>query len=190
MRLTYSVTINGINLTHRHTFDIHNNGIPDIGTPFEEIEALNWNGTTQTLQDFVNSYVDLLKPLYHTTTEFQLFELWAYPTDGYDATYVSSYPLAENGTVTLAQSKPAGQLTHTYRTIAGGLMKMVYLESTIQRDTRIAFGASTGAESALMSFVSHPAQPFAARDDYRPFAPLNAIGGQNEAIYRKRYRQT
>jgi len=185
--LRFGYTVEGLSHTLRTSVTL--NQVPNAGTVFGQIEALTPSGATPFLSAWVEDFLtELGKQLNASVSTFGVVELWSYAPLSLDATFVSSYnPVAQptaNGAHNLAQ-----QTTYTWRTAEGGVMKMVLLESVNDMNTVNAYPTVFTNPTALMLMVSDPTQsPIIARDTSRPFSPLRMSNGQNESVFRKRYR--
>lgn len=189
-RLTYATTISGQQLSHKHQFNVRLSTTPAPGTPFDEISVLNWDASTQELGQMLTAYFAVLLPLIPDEAVLEVVELWHYPDGGSNAIYISAGGYGSTGT-NVGAPRAAGQATFTFRTLAGGLMKMVLMESSLAGDLRQSYGAvPAGIVKNYMDFIGGTEHAIAANDSFRPFAPIAFIPGQNEAVYRKRFRQS
>lgn len=185
--LRFSYTILSVDHTLRTSVTL--NQVPVAGTSFAQIEALTPSGSTPFLSAWVEDFLTELGKQFNTgATTFGVVELWSYAPLSLDATFVSSYsPIAQptsNSAYNLAQ-----QTTYTWRTVEGGILKIVLLESVNDFTTLNTYPTPFTNPTAFMTLVSDPtASPIIARDTSRPFSPLKMSNGQNESVFRKRYR--
>jgi hypothetical protein len=76
----------------------------------------------------------------------------------------------------------------TFRTLEGGLMKINIEEGNRASGISIAAGALTGTEADFVAYVVSDDGWFLGRDTSYPIAALYLHPGQNEAIFKARYR--
>lgn len=187
VRLNYTTVYATVPLDHIMTFDVKLDAEPEPGTPFDEVLVSDWNEASSPLDELITSLVGSLGVLFHTSSDFTTAELWKIPEGTFDATFLGAMSVATAG-LSSSPTVPAGQVTLTWRSIAGGIMKMVILEGINTEQGRYAYPTPASNWNALFDYISNIGQPFMARDNTRPFAPLRASGGQNEAVWRKRFR--
>lgn len=175
-------------ITHRHTFDVNVESIPEPGVPFDEIIVTRASGATTDLETVINEYVALLLPLFANTQTITLAELWYIPEGTTNAQFISAMPIAEVGT-SGNDENPAYQGTLTFRSVGGGVMRLQYMELPLASNLREPYPTGNAVLNNIFAYVIGLQSPFLARDNTRPFAAMNYSGGQNEALWRKRYRQ-
>lgn len=180
-----SYTCSGVQ--HKMRLNTHVAGDPAVGEDVANIDLTLRDLTTKNVDTAVTEWINLLKPFFHTTTTFDEYSIWNYVFQTFDRVFVTSAPIGISGTgtgsVTLAQ-----QDTFTFRTQEGGTMKIVLLESAGISKVRETY-ASLGAPSqAVFDYCTDSDGWILARDTSYPAAPLAKIGGENEALFRKRYR--
>jgi len=160
---------------------------PDPGVTFDEVHAVTKvSGNTQ-LDTAVDAFVALLLPHFCADTEIVNAELFACNPANFDRSWLSSYAIGEIGTHTGVYS-PANEKVHTYRTQEGGIMKLTMEETFIDFFDKRSLGAAGGYEAAVRDFIIGDTNWIIARDTSFPIAPLNLLYGQNEVIFRRRYR--
>lgn len=187
VRLNYTTVVATVPMDHTMTFDIKLDYEPEPGTPFSEILVSDWNETSSPLDALIDALLAELLPLYNLTTDFTSAELWKIPEGTYDATFLSVYGIGTPGESS-TNTSAAHQLTFTWRSTAGGIMKLVLIESISTEQGKYAYPTGSSTWNDVFAFVGSATRPFMARDNTRPFAPLRVSGGQNEAVWRRRYR--
>lgn len=175
-------------IEHRHTIDVNIQQPPDPGMPFSDVFAIRRNGTGDSLEVIVDEYVALLLALFSTTQTIARAELWYIPEGTTNGQYVSTYAIGEDG-VNPGDENPAYQGTLTFRSIGGSTMRIQLMEIPIASNLRQPYPTNNALVDNIFAYVAGPMSPFLARDNTPPFAPMNFSGGQNEALFRKRYRQ-
>lgn len=191
LRLFYTTTINSRPLAHRYTVDVN---IPspdavDPGTPFADISCENRNGSTQTLADATASIEAVVKPIYRPTTEFSRWELWRYPAEpSTNPAFVSALVLGVPGTAAAGVDLDAQQLTITYRTIGGNQARVQFMEHFITGNGYQTAPLTPAALQSLAALYIGLNQPFLGRDNTPMLAIIGCGLGQNEKLFRKRFR--
>ena len=163
------------------------------GDPFDTIVIKCADLATPFLDDVVEDWLALLAPLLAPTATFDFVELWKYPTEqSFESEFVSVYtPLVTEGTHAGA-AIPASQSIFTFRTLEGGIMKVAGMETSFSPGIRQSRSQMASALGALADYViggngSYGA-PFLGRDTSYPFATIAHFPGQNEALFKRRYR--
>lgn len=175
-------------IEHRHTMDVNVNNWPEPGTAFVDIFVERRDTTTSNLSTVVDEYVALLIPLFASSQTITRAELWHIPEGTTNGQYISSYSIAELGT-NGNDENPAYQGTLTFRSIGGSTMRVQLMEIPLASNLREPYPTGNALLNNIFAYVSGLTSPFLARDNTPPFAPMNYSGGQNEALWRKRYRQ-
>lgn len=175
-------------IEHRHTIDVNVNNWPEPGTEFDSVFVERRDSTTSSLEVIVDEYVALLLVLFAQTQTINRAELWHIPEGTTNGQYISSYPIGESGTNT-ADENPAYQGTLTFRSIGGSTMRVQLMELPLASNLREPYPTGNAMLNNIFAYVAGTTSGFLARDNTPPFAPMNYSGGQNEALWRKRYRQ-
>lgn len=189
LRYNYFTSPSGLPvLGHRHTIDVRLALEPEVGQSFNDISTQAHNGTTPTLQTVTVAWGDLIRALYPATADFGTVELWKYPSEGYDAQFVSVYTLGAPGTG-VGTMQPAQQFTMTLRSANGGIMRVQLMESVAGGEAVVSYPFPAGQGQNIANYLTGLTHPFVARDDSRPVGAIKYGTGQNEKLWRKRYRQ-
>lgn len=162
-------------------------GVPAVGTSPASINLLCADGTNKVLQTAVAEYGSLIANWLSTGDSVDSFDFYAYPTPNGARQYVTSGILNISGT----HANPAvlaHQQTFTFKTGEGNTMRTVLLETVIDGNVREAYSILTVPEQTYMDYVSADETWIMARDTSYPIVPLAMTGGQNEALFKKRYR--
>lgn len=192
LQLNYGTTISSRLIPHRHTVDVRIAiaDAPEAGDLFSDITLTNRNGSTQTLETFVLAYMAVLQPLWRPTTEFTTAELWQYlPEPSQDKTFIAVRTLSIPGSAPAGLDLEAQQLTMTFRSTSGGIMRIQLMEHSLAGNNVQTSPFTPASLNTLATFVTNPAQPFVARDNQHPITVIRAGLGQNEKLWRKRYRE-
>lgn len=161
---------------------------PTSPTDLSTLTFVTKGATTKTVPDGISEFFATLAPLYPSSVSFDSIELWQYAVDSYDASFIGAYGLTVAGT-SGGSINPASQITVTFRDTVGGILKIVMLE-TVSSDTTAQTGLSgAGSEvGAINTYATGNDSWLQSRRNGFPAAFLRASWTQNEAIYRKRYR--
>jgi hypothetical protein len=161
--------------------------IPDPGITFDEVHVVTKVSGNTLLDSAVDDLIDLLKLHFAADCEFVNAELYACNPWNFDRIWLGSYAIGVVGTHAGVYS-PASEKVHTYRTQEGGILKITLEETTIDFFAKTSLGAASSYEASLRDFIVSDANWILARDTSYPIAALNLLYGQNEVIFRRRYR--
>jgi len=173
-------------MEHRFTMDIDLDGTPTPGTPFSDIACLGRDGTPIILDDWADDLTAAWIDCYPATASLGRFELWKFDEGSLNGLYISTYEVGENGT-NVAGSYAASQATWTFRSLNGGVARFQLMESSFGGDAKSSppYGTIDGAVATLLTAET---SPMLARDNSYVFANIHFSQGQNEKLWRKRYR--
>ena len=194
IRIFYTCTATpGGALQHEMRLNMQLNADPDPGETFENISVVTGANLTVDLDVVVEEWLTTLAPVYSTSTSFDFVELWHYPTpQSFESEFVSVYsPTVDAGSAG-GNTVPASQGIYTFRTLEGGIMKVSTMETTHAPAARQTYPNMGGASQDIVDYVleggSIAGQRFLARDTSYPFASIAYFAGQNEALFKQRYR--
>lgn len=189
IRQFYTTTISTIALEHvmRLSVDLDTPIAP--GEDFANIFGTSPNGAVVSLATCIDRLLAVMAPFYApTTTVFGRTELWEYTPLTFDASFVSQYNSAvvpSGGTA----PTPAHYLIMTFRTLEGGIMRATLLEDSSSANNQELYPTNTAQVNDFMDEIINPDfSLYVGRDTSRPFSPLRVSRGQNEAVWRKRFR--
>lgn len=177
-------------LSHTAAFNVNLTSDPTPGTPFASIGVFDNQDDQVALSDRIDAFTTLYANFFTDETQFVSWTLWKNVLNSYERTYRASHvPNEAVGLNTGGPNVPAGQLVHSYRSAGGNIAKMMFLEGISTGNTQEALpttGMSIHADMA--NWVLGDDGIFIARDDTRLVAPLRLSRGQNERVFRKRFR--
>lgn len=160
-------------------------GSPAVGTLPTAVDIQKMGGSTAKLNIVANQIWEFYRLFWNTSILCSGYQLWRYVSGTLGKDFIST------GTVTNpagsgAGGVNAGQLTQTYRSANGGILKIVVLESNQSGDARITLVPSAvgNASQRLAAYVMSADNVILARDDAYPVNPLRDSRGQNEKIWR------
>jgi hypothetical protein len=186
VRLNYTVSASSVVLSHQQRLNVRISGTPTPGEIFPNIDALRRDDTPVALDEEVDDWVALLQPLFSNLTTFVNAELWKYEALSFESSFVGVYTIGLAGTSGTAQ--PAGQAIMTFRTNEGGIMKISLMECNIAPAVSVTYPNLSVAGKALADAVQFGTSPWLARDTSYPFAFIALHPGQNEVLFKKRFR--
>lgn len=191
IRLFYSVGLSSVTLTHSARYNLILSEDPDPGTSFGEITAVthDLDGTVGVvaLDTWIDTWVAAIDGMYAASCSIDYAELWAYEASSFEASFVSSYAIgvAGNGAGT---NQSAGQVIMTFRTREGGILKLNLMETNVASGVQISAAALTGTLGGIANIVAGDGNVWIGRDTSAPFAVIAAYPGQNEALFKRRFR--
>lgn len=187
--IEYNILVLGEN--HKLRFNCVALSSPAPGTAMTAINLQTKAGTPATAQACADNFWAQLRPFYHTGASLTGFTLWQYPiANSFSKSFVSSGVPTNPAGLSAVVPTQGGQFTLTMRTAAGGILKATLLETsvtTLIRSTLVANAAGTTSEKIAAYLLSTAAWQI-GRDDAFCIAPLYQVGGQNEAVFKMRYR--
>lgn len=190
LRIFYSVAIGGFaTLPHVARYNLRVDGNPAPGTAFADIDALRRDDSPFPLDSETDDWVDLIKGLWNSSAgnSIDYAELWKYTPESFDATFISTYPIAVTPTSAQANAN-AGQVIVTFRTSGGGVMKLNFMETILAAALPDTLPFANATLDAIADAVVAGTSPWLGRDGTYPFACIAAYAGQSEAIFKKRFR--
>jgi len=181
----FRYTTSGVQHTARYNCDV--TGTPVPGDLPSAIAVNLRNGSTLTLDVIIANWVLLLDSLFHTSTTFDDYTFWKYTPLTYDRTFITTASIGSSGTGT-NPTNLSHAIILTMRTIEGGVMKLNFMESLNVQISRLTYAASGPDVRAIFDFVTGLTNWVLARDTSYPIASIHSLGGENEAIFKKRNR--
>lgn len=160
-------------------------GSPTAGTLPTAIDVQKMGGGTAKLNVVANQIWEFYRLFWNNTILCSGYQLWKYVPGTLGKDFIST------GTVTNPAASGGGginaaQLTQTYRSANGGILKLVLLETNQSGDARITLvpNAAGTPSQKLAAYVMSADNVILARDDAYPVNPLRDSRGQNEKIWR------
>lgn len=189
LRLFYATTPAGEEeMTHRLTFDVLPDTPPSPGADIAAIECQTKGGALALLGTwYLDDFLPLLQACYPATANFFLLEMWQIPEGEYNGTFIGSLELSEVGTNGTG-STVAQQTTFTFRSIGGGIARLQLMESSFSGNLKQTPPFATATANNLTQFLNGNDSLMIARDNTPLNARLRQSDGQNEKLWRKRFR--
>lgn len=159
------------------------------GDPFEDITVERRAAAAIDLDVHTDAFVVLLKALLDADDcTIDYAELWEYASLSFDATYISSYTIGVAGTAT-GTAFAAAQAIYAFRTTEGGSMSVHLMESNTAAGVSQGYASMNAANKAFVDSFTHVTDAvFLGRDTSFPVAFTRLHPGQNEALFKKRFR--
>lgn len=186
-RLKYRTVASGFTRAHQHRMSVN---LDDPLTPGLALGAYDLVLRDASVQDaavFWANYMAVIQPLFHTSADFPVVELWRYTPGTFDAQFWAALALAVNGTSASA-AVVDGQSIITYRTSNGGTARTSLMEGIANPAATSAFPTSSAVVNTYAAFVTSSATPFVGRDNGFLIVPINWLPGTNEALTKGRIR--
>ena len=178
-------------IQHEARYNIRiSGGAPAPGTAFGSMTAALKGGGTLALNTYMDNWAILMKALMSNVANntIDYAELWDYPALSNNGSFVSAYTMNVAGTTALP-SLPAIQNMITFRTAEGGIMKLNFMEGWSGIGVIDTPPFAQAGFQAVADFVISANNAWLGADTSFPFAIKAMFPGQNEALFKKRYRQ-
>lgn len=189
VRLSYQTTSAAVALDHTQRLNCDLTAIPTPGDDFSNINLKTRGGiATPDLAAAMEAWLALIAERFFTSTTFGTIELWSYTPLTYDATFISAYSPTIAAGLSVTVTNPMMQEVMTFRTQEGGIMRVQLMEGVIATNERSPYPTLNADIDAIFDFVKSSVNWILARDTSYPFAALNHLGGQNEKLFRQRFR--
>jgi hypothetical protein len=177
-------------LTHHFAVNCDAIGSPPIGADPADVDMRTKSGTPVDLQTAADDLWDAVRGLYPTTTLCSQFVLWKYNGTNLDKTFISGGTLAAPNGSGVTAVVLSSQLICTYRSGAGHIGKLSFVETVLASSIKAPFGGGAIGETVgIKTYLLGGGNIVMARDRSFPVAALNELAGQNEKIFKRRNRQ-
>lgn len=178
----FGTPVNG----HKLRCNIMAQGSPVAGTPPASIDINLRGGATDDLQGVADTVWSYFRLLYASSVSAVSFTLWRWATNTAKDFISAGTPLLPAGsTGTITQS---WQTTLSFRSGAGGIAKLVFIESNQAGNQRSPLipNAAGSPTQRIAAFAISSGSPFQALDNAFLVAALRDSRGENEAIRNRR----
>lgn len=192
VEFVYRVTIGTVTLPHYLRVNCAVVGSPAPGTAMSTINVMTKAGTPASLNTSIQTFWNWYRYQLGTTVTVDAPSLFKYTPGTFEKTFIAAYDGAALGNGAGASGiGDSHQMTQSYRTANGGILKLTWLEDTngtlVNQATLVANAAGSN-DQRLAAYMLSSAAWIIARDDSFPVAPLKQSFGQNEAVFRQRHR--
>lgn len=180
------------NLTHHMRVNCIAVGAPVPGSTFASILLQTKGGGTVDALTATGNFWSFIRPLVSTTVTVAQVTLWKYLPGTFEKTFIAAREANLLAGTNVSTPRLAGEFTESFRSANGGMMYIRIEEhaenvGVFQRASLIANAGGSGTQQ-LAAYVVSSAGWMIARDDSFPVAPYSLLLGQNEAVFKKRYR--
>jgi hypothetical protein len=165
-------------------------GSPAPGSLPTAVDIQKMGGATAKLNVVANQIWGFIRTIYHTSISAVGYTLWRYVPGTLAKDFISAGALTTPAGTSGSPTTIAGQITLTFRSANGGVLKIVMLETVLGGDARITLIPNpVGIQAPLIaSYVLSADNVLLARDDAFPVAAMRDSRGQNERIWRDVFR--
>lgn len=189
VELLYSVNLSpGGAITHRQRLNCQVVADPAVGDPPSSISLVRRNTTNVLLNTAVADWTTLVRAAYNSAEASMVgYNFWKYTPGTFERTFITGEGLALAGTSATGSSNSRSDII-TFKTQEGGQMRLVFLESV---GTMLGIDNTPFANAqmeAIRAFVVGTTNWILARDTSYPVIAFNHLGGQNEKVFKMRYR--
>jgi len=176
-------------ITHRMNLNLSTRLTYPPGTDFSDVDVTCRDSSFQVLDTLVDEYVALLKPLFTGDTTIDRATLYNVEPESFVRTWVGEYAVGEVGTHAGVYT-PASEFIITFRTVEGGVLRFQMEEIIVTFYGRYSAASMTPgeADANMRDYYLAADSWILARDTSYPISAIYALYGQNERIFRIRYR--
>lgn len=175
------------NLTHVQRLNCDVTTTPDPGTDITTLELNTRDAGVVNLETALLAWIDLLAPFYNDTVVFNVATLWRNTPLSLERTFIGSYVIDVNGTSSSPTVK-AGQVIFTFRTLEGGVMRINLMEAINSTGKSVSRSSLGSGATPLAEFIESEDNWILGRDTSYPISGIAFHPGQNEYLFKKRYR--
>lgn len=188
VRYRYTPPVSGQQtLEHVQKLNCQLDSSPLPGSSLVGVNVITRSTLTTDLTAAVQGWLNLIRGLYATTTDFFACELWKYTAGTFDATFIAPIAASTQGTSGFA-NQANQQSIYTFRTQEGGLLRLTFMETFLLPGLRESPPYVNAISNDIANFVNSPLCWLLARDTSYPIATLHHLPGQNEALFKRRFR--
>ncbi len=185
--ITFEGTVSG--QSHNYAINLKIDGDPSPGTSETAISTIRRDLSLVNVNTALQALIDLYKVRFSTDYSFGGAQLWKVASQSFEKQFISTLSanaLGTNaGTVELAHYS-----MYTFRTQEGGILKLTHLEDVENAKNQRTYAELGGGEQALVDFIISDQNWVLAYDTSYPIGFIRGSYGENEALFRKRYRDT
>lgn len=183
VRLRY--TTDGI--THVTKLNCFVDGTPTPGTPSTSIDVVQRDASLLNIETALTEYLAPLRDFFPTTATYDYAELWSYPPASTDGTFITGWVVGLAG-LNANPVSAASQQTLTYRTLEGNIYKQVLLEYSVGGNGQVTYASDSADWQEVVDYMLSDDSWVIGRDTSFPIAYIRRSAGQNEALFRRRFR--
>jgi hypothetical protein len=158
---------------------------PDAGT---NGSFNSWNDNPVDAATMINAFIAAEKEFYGAGTNFYGWEIWQYPDVDSAPLIVSTANIDVDGTSAAGAENKATQATWSFRTLAGGLFKVVNLDVEVTDFEKVLSASLSGDEAAFIAEIVDDDNAWSGRDNSQPTLFRQIAYTMNEKL-RRLYHQ-
>lgn len=180
IKLTYSFS----GITHTQTLPVREGGLVPPGTePMFDVNS----GVDLSMSQCMTNYMAVMRPLFGSGTDFLTAEYWRMSSPTADPVWIYTHPLGVAGSHA-TQSAAMLQMVVSFRTSAGGILKLYLMEHTSAQavNGRDAYPFSPGIVTNLANFVVGANGFIIGRDGGYAVVPAFYTTKFNDALRKRR----
>lgn len=177
-------------ISHEFAANCDVNGPASTGDNPDDVIMRNKGSGGIPLSQAADDIWTVLAAFFNGTTLASTYSLWKMNTDNDDRLFISGGILSSpDGSNISSPNRPASEAIWTFRTGAGNVMKTNLLEGVWPENSQIPMASdTTPGVLALRTYMLSADCIVTARDRSFAVAPMNSSYGQNEKIWRRRFR--
>ena len=176
------------NITHNHEVNCYASGVPEPGTPPEDVSLISRDGLDVEYVTAVNDYWNIVREILPLGAVGGPAVLWRVNPDNAVRTFITAASLTSPLGITGAPNLAHYQVL-TMRSTNGGIAKFQFMETSNTENSKYPIAPVEGSGfPGLAFYLASDENWIVARDDGWPAVSMNLSNGQNEALARKRYR--
>lgn len=184
--LEVAYTVEGFQ--HKLLWNTNVDGDPAIGADPATIDLLTRGGGTVSMITAVPAMLQPMINQFNVSVDFGECILWKYVPLTEQRNFITSFNIGLSG-LNGSPTNLAQQVTQTFRTAEGGVMRLVFLEASTVGNTREPLSTQTNPDiESFSDNVIAGTNFILARDTSYPISKLNLALGENERVWKKRYR--
>jgi hypothetical protein len=150
-------------------------------TPGTEPDLVLKDSSTLGAVAAIGALFNLIKPLYHTGTNFGLAEAHTVDATTGEDQFIYAWNQAIVGTSSAA-NVPTAQCVLNFKTNLGGAYKLYMMENTQPTDFKVYPPYANALFLAISDFVTGDSSPVYGRGNAYPFVPVSALTKTNDKL--------
>lgn len=174
-------------LTHKQRLNLELAVEGAVGDPFTSFSTLTRGGAVVAMDVATLAWVNLIKTQFAGTTNFTIANLYKFVPGTTEKNFLATFDVNLVGTGA-GSYVPSQQLFLTFTTQLGNGVKVVFLEGQTAFNVRVPLRDANASIQAIANWIVSTSNWILARDESYPVGKLNLVGGQNEAIFKRRNR--
>lgn len=164
-------------------------GFAPPGTPAANVNFEQRDGNPRPMNDWCTDLINSALDFWDTAWSLIGVELWSYPANSQNASFVTSFALTATGT-NASPVQPAQLTVGTARSLGGRIMKM-YVSETVNTNNTVTpwiAGSANARETFGTVLFEEDETCWVDREGMHAFTGLRFNPGQSEAVFKTRFR--